>query len=132
MVLFSSRQLIDDVGDYLQVNTDLGSVTTDIFVGFMPSTPVTCTAVYAQPGVSIPGDPIVRPGVQVTIRDSTYLASHTMAETAFNALQSKWNVSSTVKGRLVPNHEVGANYRDGNQNILFTLNFSFTGVRGTE
>lgn len=123
--------MIEEVADRLQALTTIGTVGTDIFSGHMPSTPIVCVTVYAQAGMAIPGDPIVHPGLQVLVRGGTYSESHTNAEKVFNALQNKWNILSTVKGRFVPNHEVGPNYRDGNSNLIFTLNFGFTGVRGT-
>ncbi len=131
MTLFSSSLMLNEIAEYLQTSTSLGSMATDIFVGLIPSTPATCVGLYADAGTALPGDPVVRPGLQVLVRSSTYLAAHTNAEVAFNAIQNKTNVLSTVQGRFVPNHEVGPFYRDGNSNIIFTLNFSFTGVRGT-
>lgn len=131
MTEFSSLELIDEVANYLQANTNIGSVATDIFVGFMPSSPTVCTAVYPQPGVTVAGDPLVHPGIQVLVRGVTYLSTQQMAETVFRALRNAWNLKATgsARGRLAANHEVGPNYRDANNNIVFTLNFSFTGTR---
>jgi len=131
MAEFSSLELINEIADFLQVSTSIGTVATDIFIGFMPSSPVVCTAVYAQPGISLMGDPLVRPGVQVLARGITYSSVHQMAEIIFGVLQDVWNISASgsARGRLSASHEVGPNYRDGNNNIVFTLNFSFIGTR---
>lgn len=128
MAEFSSLALIDKIADFLQANTNVGTVATDIFVGFMPSTPVVCTAVYAQPGITLAGDPLVRPGVQVLTRGTTYLSVHQTAETVFKTLRNTWNAGG-ARGRLYATHEVGPNYRDVNNSIVFTLNFSFVGTR---
>lgn len=129
MADFSSLSLINAVADFLQANTSIGTVAVDIFSGFMPSTPVVCTAVYAQPGITLTGDPLVRPGVQVLTRGITYLSAHQAAESIFQVLRNKWNISSSARGRIHATHEVGPNYRDVNNNIVFTLNFSFVGTR---
>lgn len=137
MTILSVLTLLDEVADYLQANTAIGTVAVNIFTGMMPDSPAACTAVYAQGGPIAPGDPVVRPFVQVLTRDagppySTYFASHSRADVIHKALHEKWNVLASIPGRLVAQHEVGPNFRDANNNIVFTLNFSFTGIRGTE
>ena len=130
MTIFSSLQFISAVASYLQTSTSVGTLAVNIFTGIMPNTPVSCTAVYAQSGPITPGDPTVHPSLQILTRDSTYFASHSRAETIHNALNEKWNILTSIPGRLVAQHEVGPFFRDGNNNVVFTLNFSFTGVRG--
>lgn len=132
MTVLSVMTLLDEVAGYLQANTTVGTVAVNLFAGMMPASPTACTAVYAQGGPIAPGDPVVRPFVQVLTRDSTYFASHSRAEVIHKALHEKWNVLASIPGRLVAQHEVGPNFRDANNSIVFTLNFSFTGIRGTE
>lgn len=114
------------VATYLQ-SSGVGTLGANIFLGQLPSSPVAVVAVIAQGGQALTDNgPIqVRKGsLQVLIRDATYGPAAVKAESVFVALAGKWNITSSLKGRLIPDHEVGPSYLDTNNNRVFTLNFS--------
>lgn len=71
--------LLDEVSAYLAAN-GIGTVGTDIFLGFMPDKPDACVTLYETGGLepyramrSAAGQPVAeRPGLQVVCRNTTY------------------------------------------------------------
>jgi hypothetical protein len=65
--------LIEQIATYLQNDLSLGTIATDIFIGFLPETPDTCIAVLDTGGVT-PNVyvPTKSPTFQVLVRATNY------------------------------------------------------------
>jgi hypothetical protein len=125
-------QLINEVGTYLQ-SSGIGSLSVGLFIGQMPNSPPTCTSVLGQGGVGIGEAPMEfrRETFQILNRDKSFQSAATQAETVYNLLAGKWNVLSTIKGRIIPDHPPGPYYRDNNNMYVFTNNFRIFTITST-
>ena len=71
--------LLNEVGTYLQANA-IGTLGTDLFLGFMPEKPDACVALYETGGLEpyramrgSPGSPVAeRPRIQIVCRNTQY------------------------------------------------------------
>lgn len=127
MLLFQT-----EVATLLQ-SSGIGSVSVNIFEGMLPNSPVNAIGVIAQGGTTDPTRPteLQQVKVQVLCRASSYIEAANKAETVFRTVAGKWNLLSSLKGRLVPDHLVGPRYLDENNNFVFPLNFSLFTVSST-
>ena len=83
----------DDLADYLQAQS-LGVVGTDIFIGYLPSSPDTLLAIYPTGGFASDGkwgyDDIT---VQLRSRGTNPLNGFSVLEDAYNVLHGLHNVN---------------------------------------
>lgn len=63
--------MIQDIAEYLEDHS-IGTVGTDMFVGYMPDAPAACIALYEYagrpPDRAHDGNKVTRPGLQVVVR----------------------------------------------------------------
>jgi len=116
---------LTEVCTYLQYSS-IGTVAVDIFRNTMPASPINCVAVYASGGPRSVDDPLVRPTLQVLIRNSDSSSGRTKTDSVFSVLDDKWNFLTTFQGRCIADHQPGPNYRDQDNNVIYTLNFNCT------
>jgi len=117
------NNFLTELSTYLQYSA-IGTVGIDIFSGIMPGSPTNCVAVYASGGSRSADDPLVKPNLQVLIRNSRNSSAKTKTDSVFSVLDNKWNFLTTFEGRCLADHQPGPNYRDQNNNVIYTLNFS--------
>ncbi len=106
----------------------VGTVLTDIFTGTLPSTPQNCAAVIPTGGIRLSGDinALQRPTFQVLVRDKKWSLGMAKSRLVFASLDRKWNLASTAKGQVIADHEPGVAFRDTNNLLVFSLNFTAT------
>lgn len=80
---------LEEVGTYLQV-MGIGSLSSTIFLGYLPEEPSVCTVIYEYPGPG-PGRTFNRTAwenvrLQVVCRDPSYAAADTLATNVWTAL----------------------------------------------
>lgn len=131
--------ILDEIGTYLQTQ-GLGTLNTDLFLGFMPDSPDACTALYETVGEAPslafhtnPGEIVLEyPHFQVAVRSAKrdnsatfYTDARTKAQNIWKKLQGLGNVTLS-----------GASYkyihalqspcfrnRDENQRVIFAANY---------
>lgn len=119
--------LINDVADYLE-DRGVGTVATDIFCGFLPSSPNTCMAVLDTGGLRPePYIPTKEPTFQVFIRSIDYLTGKALLDSVRDELHRKANVS-LIAGQtyfyfILAISEGGHVGRDDQGRDLFSINF---------
>jgi hypothetical protein len=126
--------LLDDIGTYL-VAQSVGTLQTDMFLGWMPDTPDACVAVMEGIGDealetfgSTSATNIERPGLQILCRGAKddYDAPRIKAEAAKDALQDVTNqsLSGTLYQRISMRQPPSMIGRDENGRILISVNFN--------
>ena len=88
--------VLDEIGAYLAAN-GIGTVGTDLFLGFLPDTPDAAVAIYETGGMepyramrSSAGQPVAeRPSIQVVCRNVAYeyQTARTTADSAWKLLE---------------------------------------------
>lgn len=117
--------LLNETVTYL-ASGGVGTVGSNLFADHMPAKPTKCTSVQLTGGPKGVGDPLQRPRIQVFVRDLDYQAGFTKACLVYELLNHKVPSLTTLKGRVIPDHEPGPMYRDANDQVVFTLNFHWT------
>lgn len=124
--------LINDLCDYLvQQNVGLvssGNTAGTIFVGFLPSTPDDCIALYATGGFPADGKwGYDEPTIQVWIRARTHIDAATKAQTVYDLFQGM-HATTLPNGTYVVN-SLGLQSaptligRDTDERTEYSLNF---------
>ena len=114
------------IAEYLE-DQSVGTVGTDIFVGFMPDTPDTCIGVYEYAGM--PPDVVAEEyelaGIQVKVRADAQEDAYDLAYDCLKALHMV--KTTTIEGvyyylieALGSPNQIG---RDKNARAQFTINF---------
>lgn len=119
--------LIDDVADYLE-DQAVGTVGTNIFVGYTPESPDACVVVLdtggTEPDKYIPTH---EPTFQVFIRATDYSTGKAKLEAVRTALHQKANLNLVAGGNyfyfILAISEGGHLGRDENGRDLFSMNF---------
>ena len=114
--------LLNEVVAYL-ASGGAGTIGSNLFADHMPAKPTKCASVQLTGGPKGVGDPLQRPRIQVLVRDTSYQAGFTKACLVYELLNHKVPSLSTIKGRVVPDHEPGPMYLDANGSVVFTLGF---------
>lgn len=86
-----------DIAEYLQTQA-IGTVGTNIFVGYLPDTPTTAIAIYDTAGRPSQIHEIDRPNFQVVVRDTSYLNAATKIQSIQALLQNLTN--TTINGQF--------------------------------
>ena len=117
--------MLTEIGAYLATKS-IGTVGTDIFLGLMPDQPDNCIALFeyagSPPDLHWNGE---YPGLQVRVRNKSYVAARTKIEEAMTALHGlhEQTLSGTryllIKARGSP--EVLK--RDNNNRVELFVNF---------
>lgn len=128
--------VLDEIGKYLE-DEGVGTVGTDLFLGFLPDTPAACVALQEysasppSPGFGVPGIQHETPGVQVLARGTPedYDGPRAKAEAAYKAL-------AKVQGQTLTSAASSAAYlmvlaqqspfvldRDAEMRVIFAANF---------
>lgn len=119
--------LIDNIADYLEDN-GVGTVTTDIFVGYMPDSPNSCIAVL-DTGGSTPDAylPTKSPTFQVLVRALNYNAGKSTLDSIKALLHRKTNLNLVSGGDycyyILAMSDGGHIGRDEKGLDLFSINF---------
>lgn len=117
-----------DVATYI-ANQGLGTLNTDIFVGFLPPAPDNAIMVLASGGVATPDElvGIKQPTFQVTVRNSNYengLSKIDSIRTLLNGvLNTAINPGQTHFLNIMANSEPGHLGKDDRGRQLFSINF---------
>lgn len=83
--------LLDDIASHL-VSKSIGTIGTDLFLGYMPDQPDNCVGVFEYAGEPMEltmgtGDAVLeRPGLQVRARNKSYSAAKTKIDSVVTAL----------------------------------------------
>ena len=119
--------VIDDVAQYLDDNS-VGTLGTDLFKSFVPSSPDSCVAVLDTGGTQPDPDiPTKSPTFQVYIRNTSYSGGKAKLDTIRSLLHQASNVE-LVTGQtyfyyITAISEGGHLGRDENGLDLFSINF---------
>lgn len=130
--------LLVELGDYLSTN-GVGTVGTDLFLGFMPDTPNGCVALYETGGLGparamrgSAGQPVAeRPRVQVVARSTSYASARAKARDAYllleglgdvtlNGVQYKW-VGAVQEPFMMGRDELGRVSIAANYDVVKSL-----------
>lgn len=84
-----------DIAAYLQTQA-IGTLNTDLFIGFLPDAPDAAIAIYDTAGRPSEIHGIDRPNFQVVVRDTSYLNASTKIESIQTLLQNTTN--TTING----------------------------------
>ena len=119
--------LIDEVADYLE-DQAVGTVGTDIFVGYLPESPNACIAVLDTGGMQPdPYLPTKEPTFQVFIRATNYDNGKTKLDAVRAILHQKANLQLISAGTyhyfILALSEGGHVGRDEIGRDLFSINF---------
>jgi hypothetical protein len=117
--------MLSDIGTYLQ-SQGIGTLGADLFLGLMPDQPDNCIALFqyagSPPDLHWPGE---YPGLQVRVRNKSYVAARTKIGEAMTALHGlhEQTLSGTryllIKARGSP--EILK--RDNNNRVELFVNF---------
>ena len=118
--------MLGEVSSYLVAN----GVTGTVYGGFMPEAPDNCICLYETSGQSPlmthDGQDILRPGLQVMVRNNDYATGRAIAETVKERLNRVTN--QIVGGRFYlsvrANHEPAHLGVDQNSRHRWSLNFA--------
>lgn len=120
-------QVIDDVATYLQAQ-GIGTLGTDLFESFLPTSPDNAVAVLETAGLKPTIDaPLFRPSFQILVRATDYATGRTKCDAIKTALHNQYNLQLVTNGiyfyfiRLIT--EGGHIGQDGTGRDLFSLNF---------
>lgn len=124
--------LLDELGDYLSTN-GVGTLGTDLFLGFLPESPNAAVALYETGGSapvramrSSPGQPVARqPRVQVVARSTSYAAARSKAGDVYALLEGLGGVTLGATrylwgGAVQEPFPLG---RDGQQRVMVACNY---------
>lgn len=114
---------LNDLGNFLQAKL-VGTLATDIFLERMPPSPDNLVGVFLTGGQVIGSRTIDVIRFQVLVRDSSITSGLTRAETIWNLLQNSWGELSTSKARITADGQPGIKFRDSNELLVFSLNFT--------
>ena len=107
-----------------------GTAGTDLFLGTLPETPRTCTAIILTGGPSVPQDKIRRKTFQIMCRAQTETAAMTKANSIHALFDDAWcTLAPGFKGRVTASHEPGLHARDANNDVVYFLNFEHVASR---
>lgn len=116
--------LLKEATKYLE-QTGVGSIQRTLFYGTMPASPIGVTVVTAEGGVRSSIETGLRtPSVQVLVRDKDFDVAAARADKVFGALDNKWNVLQTIRGRFMADTLPGVYFKDANEYYVFSLNFN--------
>jgi len=124
--------LLEDLGGYLDTNSALVTLGTNLFYGLMPETVANCVTLYESGGapplftqgtVNLPV--MERPQLQMLVRNAVYATGRSTAEELYRILTAITN--QTVNG----NHYLRVEAisvpslieRDANKRAVFSCNF---------
>lgn len=122
--------LLEDLAIALQ-SAAVGTLGTDLFLGWLPDAPAAAMALYetgGQPPSYIHQaltPAIIRPSVQVMVRDTEYATGRERMQDAYDALCA---LSSYLL--VSPLQEPFSLGRDADDRPLFAVNFSITMLGG--
>lgn len=119
--------VIDDIAQYLATN-GVGTLGTDLFKSFVPSTPDDCVTVLDTGGVKPDADiPTKSPTFQVYIRAASYSAGRAKLDSVRALLHQVANqnlvANQTYFYYILALAEGGHLGRDANGRDLFSINF---------
>ena len=122
MAIYSSN-----IADYLQAQ-GVGTVATDIFIGYMADTPNSCIAIIESGGTEPdPYLPLQEPTFQVLIRNTDFEAGQAKLLAVRNALHQLTATTLVVGGYyfyyILAISEGGHIGRDESQRDMFSINF---------
>lgn len=123
--------LLDEIATYLE-DKNVGTVGTDLFMGFMPDKPDNCVALFEYAGEPMEltmgsGDPTLeRPGLQVRVRNTSYSAARSKIEDVVDAFHGLANqtLSGTRYLLIKANQSPESLGLDQNNRSEFVVNFS--------
>lgn len=123
--------LLEELASCL-VTAGLGTLGTDLFLGYQPDTPDVCVSLHETGGLApryitnAPWPSVERPSVQVFVRDPLYLAARSRLSAIARTLNALTNTS--VQGaRYLSVRPLQAPIslgRDGNQRAQLVINFT--------
>jgi len=124
--------MLDDIGGYVASNTAL-TLGTDLFLSLLPDEPGNVVGLFENSGVqpistmgSVNLPRIDRPELQFIVRNTSYAAGRTLADTLWQLITSISN--ATINGTLYHRIEaVTSPYiieRDANQRSVLSCNFN--------
>jgi hypothetical protein len=119
--------LVEEVARHLH-NQGIGSFSTNLFYGYLPSEPNVCIAVLdtggSEPDTELP---ISNPTFQVLVRSATYSTGRVTLDSVKNALHQVTNQSLINGGKyfyfIFAISEGGHIGRDENARDMFSINF---------
>lgn len=118
-----------DTAEYLEDQL-VGTVGTNIFMGFMPPTPTACVVLYDAGGTYQPQGidvPWSEHRLEVRVRAETHAAATTLANSALTALDHKAALtmnSSTVVHWLRPEHPPAILEYDHQRRAIMLIRFT--------
>lgn len=127
--------LLDEIGAYLETeHSGVVVVGTNMFLGYLPGEPDSCSALLDYEGQELlasqndDGAETEQPMLQLIVRESTYLAAATLCRTLTKTLLRIKNqtIGSTFYQRIKANQSPFQLDRDGNDRVMFAVNFSVT------
>lgn len=117
--------LLEDIGNYLQAN-GVGTIGADIFLGQLPASPDNVVAVFEYagepPDLHWQGE---YPGLQILVRNKSYLAGRSKIEQARNVLHGMAETAINNHRYLLirANQSPAFLQRDENNRVIFVCNF---------
>lgn len=114
--------LVENIATYL-ASQGFGTRGTDLFLQTMPSSPATCTVVFATGGNEYRGNPTRFPSFSIQYRNKNAASGYTTVMSINAALHEKWNVLATYPGRIAATSEPGYYFRDNANLAVFPLNY---------
>lgn len=118
--------LLNEVATYLQ-SVAIGVRGKTLFVGQIPNSPIGVTVVVGGVGLRDPLETGLRkPSFQVIVRDVVYQSAQDRSDLVRRALDNKWNVLGSIKGRVLAETEGPIAFRDQNNHPSFSHNFALT------
>ncbi|MDQ6989197.1 MAG: minor capsid protein [Mariprofundaceae bacterium] len=132
MTVQLTDSVLNDVGTHLQTS-GIGTLGVDVFLYQLPHQPTEAVAVIPTGGPRLAADlnAIKRVQFQVLIRADSITSGMQKAEKVFSALDNQANVLANNPGRIFGDHEPGVHFRDANNRVVFSLNFTTTLLRET-
>lgn len=123
--------MLDAVADYLATK-DIGTVGTDLFMGFLPDKPDNLVALFEYAGdpmemtMGSGGSVLERPGLQVRVRNTSYSAAKTKIEDVVDELHGLANETLSNKTYLLikANQSPESLGLDASFRSEFVVNFS--------
>ena len=120
--------LLDEVGSYLAANS-VGTLGTDLFIGFEPPTPMDVVTLYPTGGrASSPERDKEYPTMQVRVRNETYPDGWSKAMEIYDLLHRQLDEDSlsTIRGRCFAVQGQPAFIGRGeNEEFIFVQNFEW-------
>lgn len=98
-----------------------------VYLNRLPGNAVDAVLISGTGGVAPrSGEPVRLVTTQILVRSRSFLTGLSNAQKIFDALDEKFNILQTVKGRCEPLAPFsGANYLDANNLYVFPLNFQW-------